>query len=173
MSLTSIITGPKRASIGAITLDASISETHNVSWTVTKHPVETGSEISDHKRLQPLTISMTDEISDVPMQLLAIPDPQRSIDAWKELEEAARGDLVTVVTTLKQYKDMQIESLRATRTAATGEVLAFVATLRQILTVDSAQAKRKAPQGNRNRGKRAKKTSSTKQAETVAAKLLL
>jgi hypothetical protein len=173
MALTSIITGPKRASIGAITLDASLSETHNVEWQVTNHPIETGSDISDHKRLKPLTISMNAEISDVPMQLLAIPDPQRSIDSWKALEEAARGELVTVVTTLKQYEDMQIRSLRATRTKDTGEVLAFVATLQQMTLVDSAQAVRKAPQGKRKRGKRAKKTPSTKQAETVAAKLLL
>lgn len=174
MSLVTVITGPKLASIGAITLDASINEVHAESWAITKHPIEAGADITDHKRREPSVITMTAEISAAPigLQFLAVPDPARPIDTWKQLIELADSEeLVDVVTTLKNYESMQIESLRATRNAETGEVLAFVATLRQLFIVDAAFAERKAPQAKRRKGRKAKKQADPVQTQSIAGKL--
>ena len=44
---------PKKAQIGALQLDASLSETHERSSIVTDHEIEDGSNISDHIRKNP------------------------------------------------------------------------------------------------------------------------
>lgn len=172
MALTTIITGPQKASIGAVVLDASISETHNAMWKVTRHPIETGSVVSDHVRREPDSIIMNAEISDIEIGLFAIPDPQRSISAWRRLQEAAQADLVTVVTTLREYQNMQIESLRATRTSATGQVLAFTATLREVFIVDSASAKSRAPQSQQGKGAKAKQGATATESDGIGNDIL-
>jgi len=49
-----------------ITLDASVRETHTASSTVTDHPVERGSAVSDHIRPDPDTLTMEAWISNTP-----------------------------------------------------------------------------------------------------------
>ena len=80
MPLTELIFGAKnRASVGAapplrfgvLEFDASISETHTDESDVTEHPVEDGSNITDHVRLLPNTFEMSGMITNTPLVYLA------------------------------------------------------------------------------------------------------
>jgi hypothetical protein len=72
MALLSLIFGEKaKARIGIVELDASLSETHSMSAEVTNHPVEEGSEISDHIRKQPDSIQISGVVSNTPLVYLA------------------------------------------------------------------------------------------------------
>jgi hypothetical protein len=60
----------KKASpwIGIVHFDAAISETHTESGTSTEHPVEKGTDISDHFRVNPKSFSMEGLITNHPIR---------------------------------------------------------------------------------------------------------
>jgi len=60
----------KRTVIGVLTLDAAASITHNSNSTVTKNPIEDGSEVTDNIRLQNRTLQIEGVISGTPITLL-------------------------------------------------------------------------------------------------------
>lgn len=53
--------------IGSISLDASLSEVHSMSGEATSHPVETGSNISDHFHTNPRTVQIQGFITNHPV----------------------------------------------------------------------------------------------------------
>lgn len=58
---------PKKAQIGALILDASISENHERSANLSQSPIEDGSLVTDHVTLNPLKLTLNGIISDVPL----------------------------------------------------------------------------------------------------------
>lgn len=148
MALTEIVFGGgNQASIGLVTLDASVQETHGKSAKVTEHPVEDGSTISDHIISQPDTISINGIVSNHPLVYLAsfnapsplqndlAPASERAELAFAELERVmTAGELVDVVTTFKEYESMAIESIEVTRDAARGNSMDATIRLRQVIT---------------------------------------
>lgn len=143
------------ASIGNVTLDASVNEVHSAEVEVTDHPVEKGANVSDHKRSKPETIQIEGVISNTPIPK---PDDQLTTrqtgsisfssrgemdvslvtNAWDALRKIKDGDeLVQVITSLRIYDNMAITSLSAPRDARTGQVLRFTAQLKQIKIVNS------------------------------------
>lgn len=174
-------TGPQRAVIGAIELDATLRESHRRNSVVSSDPIETGSSIQDHIFNEPEEVELVGEVTDSPVTLLGglIGLTERSLEAFEELERIHEDrELVTVVTRLKVYEDMAMTSFSAPRSQGTGKRLQFVASFQKIVKVatrtadlpkeDVAPEKRDRAQSQTNRGKQTTKPADT--ATTEAAK---
>ena len=72
MATLDLLLGEKqfRNVIGVLELDATISETHELEATVSKNPIENGSDITDNVRLQPRSLSIEGMITETPITLL-------------------------------------------------------------------------------------------------------
>lgn len=70
MSLKKIFVRTPR-SIGGVQLDAVLNEDHNNMVTITKNPVEAGTDITDHAIIQPKKLSVRGAVSDSPLGLAA------------------------------------------------------------------------------------------------------
>lgn len=137
-----------RLQIGAVTVDASLSENHTLTGAVTEHPIEDGSSISDHYKVAPREISVEAIVTGTPIETgfpgatlissigSAIRGADPVLDAWQEIEryfdQAVRID---IGTSLKVYKNMMLTSFSCTRDASTGQALRFSCTAREIFTV--------------------------------------
>lgn len=108
--------------IGAVELDASLNENHTASNQITRFPVERGVDITDHIRKQPDRVSITGVITDHPIHLGgAAGNPNRSGDAYGAFLDMINGaQLVAVVTTLRTYFNMGIESMVVPRDVSRG-----------------------------------------------------
>lgn len=152
-SVLNILFGNKRTQIGNIVLDASVEESHSAKATVTRNPIEDGSEVSDHVRLNSLELKINGVISDTPSVFGLIQNPslttrdfvstivgksKRSVDAYNKLIELRnKRETFTVITNLKVYQNMVIEELVIDRNATTANAIHFTAQLVQIQKVSS------------------------------------
>ena len=148
MALLEVIFGqPRRAQIGVLTLDASIEETHTSASEVTEHPVEEGTNISDHIRPLPDTLEINGIVTNHPLFLLPsirAPSPiqgdnqsqsDRVKAAYDKLQELQKsGELVRVITSLREYERMAITGFSVIRNAPNGNVLNATISLREIFT---------------------------------------
>ena len=157
MALTELLFRIRKAEIGSITLDAAVRETHRASAKATDHPVETeageASVVSDHIHVDPLNISIEGVITNTPAEIGAVIQQTLSGsfdpagDAHKQMLEDLLGRrLVTVVTTLKTYKDMALEGISVDRNAQKGNALYFTAEGKQIRKVTTKTVEVKAPE---------------------------
>ena len=118
-------------------ITAVIRERHNIKTTVTKHPIEDGSTITDHVRLNEPTIELSGHYSDVRLQatgLLAI-----GLElAFKKMERLQTDfELVRVITQQKTYEDMIITDIDTTRVPGELGQMNFVITLEHLTQVDT------------------------------------
>jgi len=131
------------------TLDVSIRENHQRRSQVTRHPVEDGSEVSDHIHLQPKSVTIEGIQTDTPSglgALLIVPgmldrfaSTPRSVEAWQYLDKLqSEKTILDVLTGLCVYRNMVITNLNAPRSAQTGRALQFSITLEEIIIVGSA-----------------------------------
>jgi hypothetical protein len=140
--------------IGVVELDASLSESHESVVAATKHPVERGSQITDHLRPEPVTLTIEGIVSNTPIsrkqQVRAVAFggsefastsvaaspygvPGYAEEAFAKLREfQERGELLTVVTSLHTYENMALTKLTVPRDRSTGDALRFTATLEEI-----------------------------------------
>lgn len=124
--------------LDAIELDATLSESHAKTATVTRNPVERGSDVTDHVHIMPDRLKIEGVISQTPDVLRASFDPRfggttRAKSAWAQLKELqAKREPFEVFTSLQSYTNMVISSLETTRTADTTHALRFTATLDEI-----------------------------------------
>lgn len=146
MALTELIFGaPTKVKVGVVQLDASISETHNDEVEITEHPVELGSDIVDHIRKRPITLELNGLVTNTPVVFLAslfggspvegdfLPSSDRVNRAYDELRKIQEdGEVVDVVTSLREYSDMAISSISISRDATTGQVLNATLSLREV-----------------------------------------
>lgn len=138
-----------KATIGVVTLDASLTEKHARTNEITKFPVEEGPDVGDHIRHNPPTIEIDGVISNTPIAILGsligatgpavlalgsnspvkgdnstVSDRVHAAD--KAFLAAMDGkDLLTVVTSLRTYKNMVMTSYSVTRDQSNGNVLNF------------------------------------------------
>lgn len=133
-----------KAQVGAIALDATVSEEHSADADITSHPVEDGAPVSDHIRAQPDTITLQGIISDTPISEAdrrATDDTEsagraeKAFHALRQLRDT--GQVVDVITGLHVYRSMAVKSLRAPRDARTGDALRFTITLAQVRKVQT------------------------------------
>lgn len=143
--------------LGGIVVDAAVSEEHLNDSDVTENPVEDGAKITDHMQIKSKQLTIDGVISDSPLSAdfagISVPSnfhnfagtvqttlgrDSRSIDAYQRLVALQeKREPFTVVTGLKQYKNMVLKTLTVPRTAATGKAIHFKAVLREIRIVKS------------------------------------
>jgi hypothetical protein len=160
MAETSLLYKATLATIDKIVVDASLSETHDITCQITEDNVETGSPISDHVQRMPDRLTMVAFFSNAP---LSREQKQRVVESQgfqftttAEQEDAAQlgtvfsqgaigyaetvysrleeliGVPITVVTGLKTYSDMLIESMSAPRSAGIGDALEVTVTFKHV-----------------------------------------
>lgn len=120
----------------AFALDVSREEVHELSAETTDHPVEEGSDVTDHIRERPFRLTVDGIVSAAPIG--GEIDPRRPIDAWEALVALfeARAPL-TVDTGLALYERMVLLRAPANRSAITGGELSVRLEFQQIRTVQS------------------------------------
>lgn len=140
----------------SIEWDASESETHSLSSQVTMHPVEQGSDVSDHVIHKPTRLTLkllqtNHPIYKNPYYDLGPDRVGRTFDALDELRLFAVP--FEVVTSLRRYENMLIESIEVDRNAKTGQALSVSVSLTQVRLVSNATV----PDPRDLRGKTGKK----------------
>jgi len=125
---------------GSMTLDASVEESHEVTATITKHPIEYGANITDHMIVEPRSFTLKGRISDTPLVArsgdILTGSLSRHIEAWDALQTLMFNKAsVTIETGLKLYENVVLESLRAIQDWKTSRVLDFEAVFREIFIV--------------------------------------
>lgn len=120
--------GKIQNAIGAISIDATIEETHERATEVTDHPVESGSFIQDHIVNAPRRLTMVCMVTDTPLNRESGLHAQAAFNALEELRDSRQ--LFTVVSGFKVYADMAFESLTMPKTRE--GALRFTATMKQI-----------------------------------------
>ena len=146
------------AKIDTLELDCSVSETHTRANEVTDHPVEKGANVSDHARSKPDMLTLEGIVSNTPLNKQ---QQQRIVESrgvnitstsasdapagavgyaeqgYAKLSELMdKKTLITVVTALRTYENMILETLTVPRDARTGDALRFTGTFKQIRLVD-------------------------------------
>jgi hypothetical protein len=153
-----------------IVLDAVLSESHPLINTVTSHPVEQGSPITDHSRPEANVISMRCWISDTPISQehkqridgalspygFVLPSPNDAAALLgKDRADVTYSDIVfaqlvelhehpriiTVVTSLRTLTDVVIESSTFDRDPKNIHGLSFALSLKRIRIVANASAR--------------------------------
>lgn len=136
----SLLFGKKYAQtqIGAIFLDATISEDHEYSSRVTNFPVEEGRIISDNIILEPEILQVSGIVSDSPLSIFA--PFNRSITAFNQLVRIHQNrEIIQVVTGIKIYDNMVLTNLQVPRDIRTGQSLTFNMTFQKIFTDSSVR----------------------------------
>jgi hypothetical protein len=154
-----------RVVLDSFPIDCTLEESHDYDAQITEYEVERGSDITDHRRTKPASITIAGLVSDTPLDKSLVIAAVRAassiygfgIDAITAVEKIASGDAqlsnlafqvlkelfdsstpFTVVTSLRTYEDMMVSSLRISKNQKTGMALPFVVTMKEIRFVDTA-----------------------------------
>ncbi len=139
--------------IGGFVIDAAPTESHTFDSTVTEHPIEEGSDVTDHVRVRPDRVSIEGIVSNTPIgEVKAIRDSESPFageilpapDAYAYLKQIrANREPVTVDTSLEKYENMILTSLVVPQNAQTGDAFRFRATFQEIQIVKTERASRR------------------------------
>lgn len=146
--------------IGAIAgiVDIYFAESHGITVTKTKYPIEDGSSRTDNFVVEPEQLVLKGLVSDLQDFLggiVNVVNQARGKEAWGRIKAMKNaGELVTVVTTLGMYENMLVINADATVDETTGKSLSFVITLEETLiaqteTVQLAPIKLDGPAGTK------------------------
>ena len=153
MALSNLIFAQKNL-IGSVELDIILNESVTTSSTITENPVEQGADVSDHIITNAMSFSISGSVSDTPVKflggllsgniggiigdLLGIEKP--SVKAWdKLLQLQAEKEPFDLITNLKTYENVVIESLTTLQDKDTSGILNFTATLKEIILVGTQE----------------------------------
>ena len=147
-------------SVGEISLDLILTETHSLNAVVTQHPVQDGSTISDHITILPRSGTMRVLVSNFSLSTARgdaradwdeIYDqgeaaqkslPNRAEEAWKKLKDLVKKrELVKVVTSLEVYEDVALTRVETTRDGDTGDALEIDIDYEQVTKVKLKETK--------------------------------
>lgn len=186
-------TGPTM--IGDLALDCTVTETHTATSTVTEHPVESGANIADHIRPDPVQLSITGIVSDTPIGSKQV---QRAVSvggasvqvtqqeppssatgfgraAWAKLDAIrVAGKPLKVVTRDKTYESMALVSLSVPKEAKTGGALYFTAQFKQVRIVFNRSTKvvvAKAPKSHKKQDTGKQPTAGLAQPKNYSSEL--
>lgn len=170
-----------RTVIGTITLDATITEVHNIESQITSNAVEDGTTVDDNVLILPTRYEVTGEITDTPLidfgGLVGI--QERRIEAFEQFRDFVRNaTILTVVSHYTVYTDMIMTSFNPAKSPGQGRKLSFSAQFQQIkkatavdvtLTPDKIQAAQRLIAQSRARlGRKPKKTAT----DTIRTKVV-
>jgi len=131
----------------AIEVDATTSEDHSDTSTLTQNPIESGAMVSDHVIDNPIPLTLDIVISDDPLKLLAVAGnlsraftdadkPSLEVYDFLKLSKLDRK-LFTITTTLDIYFDMILIGISVTRTASTSRGLFATLQFQNIRVVET------------------------------------
>lgn len=129
--------------------DALVSASHDGSAVITRHPVEAGSNVTDHIRREPDTLNVRGIVTDSPIIVDASANAQpsvpggnpetRSADAYAFLRRIKdEGQTVKVTMRLRDYDNMAITSLSVTQDALTANIVDMGVVLEEVVIVETA-----------------------------------
>jgi len=128
----------------SVTFDAVEKVDEDLSCVVTDEPVEDGTNVADNIRDNADKLDLDVLVSRTPIMSvfsLLAESGSRHEDAWSYLKLMKSAHLtVTLTTPTDTYEDMAIESLRRTRNARTGEVMAASIKLKKIVKVVATES---------------------------------
>ncbi len=180
--------------IGEVSVAASINEDHNIEASVTEHPVEAGSDITDHYRTNPRTLQIEALVTNTPIatgypgqtainsltSLITGDDPV--LNSWAEIESYFDTEkIITIETSLKLYTSMVLTRFAVNRNAGNGQNLRFSCSARQIKIVTTEETEAiEEPQTTttekdtppKPKGAKPPKPASPEQTKSALAKLL-
>ena len=120
----------------ALVLDAILSETIHMEAQLTKSPIETGEDVTDHAILVPDRLTIEALVSNTPLGYLALGSPFAN-PAKKALDFLTRvfTDRIPFdfVGGFKVYQNMVMTRFTPDRTSSTGDALRFTAEMERIL----------------------------------------
>ena len=156
-SAKNLLVANGKSSIGDVVIDATLSEVIDYSSSVTEHPIENKTAISDHIFKKPLKVKIEGYITDSPIRLMGLfdtplqsnslsslidnikqaspfsTDARPSSEAYFALKQLyEQRSLITLVTKLEIFEDMTIERLSFSNDEDTGGRLYFTAELKQV-----------------------------------------
>jgi hypothetical protein len=165
MADIALVYRPDGVTIDAVRLDASLSETHSHEAEITEHPVDDGVNVSDHIRQKPDVLTIEGIFTNTQLSRDGITravetggvifetsvfDEESSVAgtvgyaeaSYRKLVEAKEaGKLMSVVTGLRSYDSMAIQSISAPRNANIGDAVQFTIVLRHFRVVTSRTTK--------------------------------
>lgn len=114
--------------------DATVEERHSKNATITEHPVEDGSDITDHVDQAPDGLVLTGVFTNTPFESIdPAPVPERRRVLYEQLVQFKRDALPLIVFTRPEiYSNMLISRVDLTVTPDTGQQYVPVVELRQI-----------------------------------------
>jgi hypothetical protein len=142
------ISGP---TAGTLLVQCTTDEQHAIQVDTTDFPVETGDNVTDHKRRKPDTITLTGTITNAPLDMTggteqlqqqgftftvnrqpngAASNASTAYDKFNEFADTP--DLLTVTTELKEYTGMVLTNLTIPRNVKVGDSFEFTASFKNI-----------------------------------------
>ncbi len=150
-----------KTNIGGWFFDAILTISPNSVLTITEHPVQLGSTVSDYAYLQPRTLDMTIGMSDVAKSFIAGQfggGPSRSVQAYQVLSDLQQQRIpVQVYTRLGLYQNMLVQSLGAQEDNTTVHGLRASVTLQELLVATVSVVKISANPAKTDKAKQGKK----------------
>lgn len=125
--------------IAGLKVDISQSESHERSNLVTKNPIESGADVSDHIQIQPAKLTISGIVSATPVQILGLGGGNSRVsDAYSALKNiATERELVDITTGIEVYQNMALVTLTVPRDRETGRSMRFTALFEEIFIVES------------------------------------
>lgn len=119
--------------IGLLTVDVTLQESHEFGARATDWPVEEGTVITDHVRLEPRALTIEGFVTDTPIAFTSVGNV-RSATGFEILEQLweARTPFI-VVSQLRYYENMIIESLVIPKNRESA--LRFTCNMREVVLV--------------------------------------
>ena len=142
------------SNVGGVLIDAVLSRSTTRKYDITKNPIESGAQISDHKVKQPIMFNIEGRFTDTPFAftrvIIAGPRPtttnfgralipapgaaQAAMDGLVEL--ADKDELFQIVQGNKIYDNILFQEVVELGEPGDGYSLRFTAVLEQVLIVD-------------------------------------
>lgn len=120
--------------------DAIFSIQHESATNITEHPIQTGASIADHAYEEPSKLTFDIGMSDVMESIIPgqfSDNNSRSISAYEKLRELQSQRLpLSVVTKLRSYSNMLIETISTVEDSKTTYGLRATVTLKQVFVVN-------------------------------------
>lgn len=118
--------------LGAFEIDVTIEETHNGNLAITRHPVEKGTEISDHAQVMPKKFDIVAGVSDFYKGW----SPGKIKGAYETLVKVQESrEPFSILTGLTQLKNMLIRNFSVTQDDQTAHVLLVRASCEEVVIV--------------------------------------
>jgi hypothetical protein len=143
-----------KKSIGAIELDAVLTETHSNQVRLTKNPVELGADITDHAVIEPKRLNIVAQVSDTPLGTAAFgqivdlvtglfgtstsQNITRSNAAYNAMVQLMdQREPIQVQTKLRLYENMVITNLSTPQDKDSSRIALMTITLEEVLITQS------------------------------------